>query len=68
MIDTAITAHEGADKRSDRIEANRRAVRIWLGFVLFAILALVLVAARPVSPIPVCRSPNGNPSTAPSRR
>jgi cytochrome c oxidase assembly protein subunit 15 len=43
MIDTAITAHEGMDKGSDRIEANRRAVRIWLGFVLLAILALVLV-------------------------
>ncbi|WP_137158206.1 COX15/CtaA family protein [Rhizobium sp. FKL33] len=43
MIDTAINAHEGADKRSDRAEANRRAVRSWLGFVLLAILALVLV-------------------------
>jgi heme a synthase len=43
MIDTAINAHEGADKRSGRAEANRRAVRTWLGFVLLAIFALVLV-------------------------
>ena len=43
MADSAIQVETGIFKEIDRIERNRRAVRIWLGVVLFAIFALVLV-------------------------
>ncbi|MFM2281551.1 MAG: hypothetical protein RLZZ444_3782 [Pseudomonadota bacterium] len=43
MTDTAIQADARVFKEIERIDRNRRAVRIWLGVVLVAIFALVLV-------------------------
>ncbi|MDO6963798.1 COX15/CtaA family protein [Rhizobium alvei] len=43
MTDTAIQADARIFKEIERIDRNRRSVRIWLGVVLVAIFALVLV-------------------------
>ncbi|QLF70075.1 COX15/CtaA family protein [Peteryoungia desertarenae] len=41
---TALTDSElGVRRDTDRVEANRRAIRIWLGVVLFTLFCLVLV-------------------------
>jgi len=43
MTHTAISVESRLNQEIDRVTANRRAVRIWLGLVLLAIFALVLV-------------------------
>jgi len=43
MIDSAINLEAGIFKEIERIDNNRRAVRIWLVIVLLSIVALVLV-------------------------